>query len=148
MANMVDAAWTAVMAVVAHWLSIGGMIAAVLNRAVALAMRRAGRADRLQQAGTLMRSQTATPACRYIVDRRGARLLGLTVLCPLLVDGAGRNLRGNCFSLAAFEQTVFDVRVLAFALSAPRLLRHVGSWTDAEKFEMSGATARPRFARI
>ena len=42
MANMVDAACTAVMAVVAHCLSIGGMIAAVLSRAVAFAMRRAG----------------------------------------------------------------------------------------------------------
>ena len=29
---------------------------------------------------TLMRSQTAAPACRHVVDRRGARLLGLAML--------------------------------------------------------------------
>ena len=42
MANMVDAACTAVMAVVAHCLSAAGLIAVMLSRAVALAMRRAG----------------------------------------------------------------------------------------------------------
>ena len=42
MANMMDAANTAVMAVVAHCLNIGGMFAAMLSRAVGLARRRAG----------------------------------------------------------------------------------------------------------
>ena len=45
MANMMDAARMAVMAVVAHWLSIGGMLAAMLSRAVGLVppvRRRAG----------------------------------------------------------------------------------------------------------
>jgi len=42
MANMVDAVRTAVMAVVAHCLSIGGVLAAMLSRAVGLARRRAG----------------------------------------------------------------------------------------------------------
>ena len=31
---------------------------------------------------TLMRSQTVAPTCRHVVIRRGARLLGLAMLCP------------------------------------------------------------------
>ena len=38
------------------------------------------------------------------------------MLCPLLFDGADRNLRGDFFYLAAFEQAVFDVCILALAL--------------------------------
>jgi hypothetical protein len=41
MANMVDAACTAVMAVVAHCLCVGGMLATMLKRAVSFATRRA-----------------------------------------------------------------------------------------------------------
>ena len=39
MVNMMDAAYTAVIAVVAHCLSIGGMFAEMLSRAVALCRR-------------------------------------------------------------------------------------------------------------
>jgi len=42
MANLMDAACTAVMAVVARCLSIGGMLAAMLDRAGGLARHRAG----------------------------------------------------------------------------------------------------------
>ena len=43
---------------------------------------------------TWMRSQTAALACRHVVDRRDARLLGLAMLCPLL-----RQMLGNACEL-------------------------------------------------
>ena len=51
MANMVDAVCTAVMAVVARGLSVAGMVALMLRRAVALAMRRAGAGESVLAAG-------------------------------------------------------------------------------------------------
>ena len=51
MANMVDAVCIAVMAVVAHCRSAAGMVALMLRRAVASAMRRAGSGESVSADG-------------------------------------------------------------------------------------------------
>ena len=61
MANMMDAAYTAMMAVVAHCQSIGGMFAAMPSRAMAFAMRRAG-------AGRSASASRAPPVGKQLFD--------------------------------------------------------------------------------
>ena len=64
----------------------------------------------------LMRAQPAAPPRWQVVDRRGARLDGLAVLSPLLVDDPGGDLTGKRFGLATSKKAVLDMRVLAFSL--------------------------------
>ena len=63
MSNMVNAVCTAVMVVVAFGLSAAGMVALILRRAVALAVRRAGSGESVSAAALpLMGQQLLDPA--------------------------------------------------------------------------------------
>ena len=76
-------------------------------------------------AGAPMRAQAAAPAGRDVVGGRAARLAGLAVAGPLLVDGPGGDLLGGVLGPASIEQPLLDVLVLPLALVAPGLLWHV-----------------------
>ena len=82
MTNMLGTACKVVMAVVAYCLSVGGMIALVLSRAVAFAMRRAG-SGRSASAGRLplVWQQLFNPT----VQLRGQPGQHVLQICPRLV---------------------------------------------------------------
>src|SRR5207248_2105806 len=73
-------------------------------------------------------AQSSAAARRDVFGGRPAGLAGLTGACPLLVDGARRDLLGHVLGPAVVPAPLLDVLVLTLTLPVPSSLRHDSSF--------------------